>query len=93
MHAKLHAKMLVDSALHDKFGARFRPEAAQYRSNGLAGTLLATGCLPAARVLLLASRCFCRPGWLSGGLGGRLADCCGQVADDGWRDGWVAVPL
>ena len=58
----------------------------------LAGTLLAAGCLPAARVLL-ASRCFCRPGWLSGGLGGRLADCCGKVADDGWQHGWVAISL
>ena len=60
----------------------------------LAGTLLAAGCLPAAPVLLLlAFGCFCRPGWLSAVLGGRLAGCCGQVANGGWRDGWVAISL
>ena len=87
---------MVDSALHDKFGARLRPEAAQYRSNAACRAScwdFAGGWLPAARVLLLASCSLCRPGWVSGGLGGRLAGCCGQVADDGWRDGWVAISL
>ena len=85
MHAKFHAQILVDSALHDKFGARFGSKTAPwYPKCCIHGFLLGFCRLLAAPLLIaccwwLLAVSGCLAGW-AGGLGGRLAGCCGRAA-------------